>query len=77
MALRSILGLQSLMATLFSSLEKGLVVFAHTAQRDWQMRSGFFNYFRRQDRIVLPKMVKFHLLYPNIQENQIKLSPGS
>ncbi len=40
-ALRGTLALQSSMATLFSSLEKGLLVFPHIAEIDWQMRSRF------------------------------------
>jgi hypothetical protein len=49
MALRATLALQSSMATLFSSLEKGLLVFAHMAEIDWQMRSGFLHYIGHQN----------------------------
>jgi hypothetical protein len=40
--------LQSSMTTLFSLLEKGLVVLAHMAEGDCQILSGFFHYIRRK-----------------------------
>ncbi len=47
-ALRGTLALQSSMATLFSSLEKGLLVFPNMAEIDWQMRSGFLQIVKMQ-----------------------------
>jgi hypothetical protein len=77
MALRGSLTLQSSMATLFSSLEKCLLIFAQMAVIDWQMRSGFLRYIHCQNGISLPRMMKIGMEYPNKQENKMQLSPGS
>jgi hypothetical protein len=71
------LALQSSMATLFSSLEKCLLVFAHMAVIDWQMQSGFLHYIHCQNGISLPRMMKIGTEHPNKQENKMHLSPGS
>jgi hypothetical protein len=76
-ALRGILALQSSMATLFSSLEKCLLVFAHMAVIDWQMQSGFLHYIHCQNSISLSRMMKIGVEHPNKQENKMQLSPGS
>jgi hypothetical protein len=64
------------MATLFSSLEKGLLVFPHIAEIDWQMRSRFLHYIGHQNGNSTSRMVKFGMEHPKTQENKMQLSPG-
>jgi hypothetical protein len=77
MALRGTLALQSSMATLFYSLEKGLLVFAHVAMIDWQMQSGFLHYIGHQNGNSPSRTMKFCMEHPKTQENKMQLSPGS
>jgi hypothetical protein len=65
------------MATLFSSLEKGLLVFPHMAEIDWQMRSGFLHYIGHQNGNSMSRTVKFRMEHPKTQENKMQLSLGS
>ncbi len=73
----TLLSLQRSMEPFFSILEKGLVVFAHMAESDWQMRSGFFYYIHCQDGISMPRTVKFCTEHPTKEENSIQFFSGS
>jgi hypothetical protein len=53
------LALQISMDTFFSILEMGLIVFAHKAESNWQMQSGFFHYIYCQDGISMPRTGRF------------------
>jgi hypothetical protein len=76
-AMRGTLALQSSMATLFSSLEKALLVFPHMVEIDWQMQSGFLHYIGHQNSNSTSRTVKFRMEHPKTQENKMQLSPGS
>jgi hypothetical protein len=70
--LRGTLALQSSMATLFSSLEKGLLVFPHMAAINWQKRSGFLHSIGHQNGKTMARMVKFCMEHPKTQKNEMQ-----